>query len=71
MVLLRIWVSIPLRYAKNHVSFHGMELIAPVSIPLRYAKNGGSSKYCIVKFREFQFLLGTLKTRGYPQLRTT
>ncbi len=55
-------VSIPRRYAKNVLYYrHGSDHPL-VSIPRRYAKNRSDLEDYLEKLREFQSLVGTLKT---------
>ena len=64
MFLKGFLVSIPDRYAKNAGFYSKSTRARWVSIPDRYAKNMADIEFDTTEL-EFQFLIGTLKTRGW------
>ena len=61
-------VSIPYRHSKNIQIFLLLPRIVSVSIPYRHSKNDNRSKNHSRNVREFQFLIGTLKTSNKRSL---
>ena len=56
-------VSIPYRQTKNEDTyFQQIEICFLVSIPYRQTKNVGRLVRCTIRFPQFQFLIGRLKT---------